>query len=65
MLTPLSHVPHMLLPYGDDMTYIERVHNVILSVFDWGFRTFVTLPKQNEFAQRYFGHLAGMIYRHR
>lgn len=60
MLTPLSHVPHMLLPYDDNMSYLERVNNVVLSVFDWWFRTFVTLPKQNEIAQRYFGHLAGM-----
>lgn len=62
MLTPLSHVPHMLLSYGDDMTYIERVHNVILSAFDCLYRTFITLPKQNEIAKRYFGHLTGMIY---
>lgn len=60
MLTPLSHVPHMLLPYGDDMSYMERVHNVLLSSFDWYYRTFVMLPKQNEIAQRYFGFLAGI-----
>lgn len=59
LLTPLSHVPHMLLPYGDDMTYSERVQNVILSLYDWYYRTFVALPKQNEIAQKYFGHLAG------
>lgn len=58
MVTPLSHVPHMLLPHGDDMTYSERIHNVILSLYDWWFRNWVTLPKQNEIAQRYFGHLA-------
>lgn len=62
MLTPLSHVPHMLLPYSDDMTYSERVYNVALSAFDWWFRTFYTLPKQNEIAQRYFGRLNGAFY---
>lgn len=61
MLTPLSHVPHMLLPYGDNMSYSERVFNVVLSVFDWWFRTFVTLPKQNKIAEQYFGHLAGVL----
>lgn len=61
MLTPLSHVPHMLLPYGDDMTYTERLHNVMLSLLDWYYRTYVTLPKQNEIARRYFGHLAGKV----
>ncbi|KAG4072142.1 hypothetical protein HA402_015641, partial [Bradysia odoriphaga] len=58
LLTPISHVPHMLLPYGDDMTYFQRVFNVILTVYDWLFRTWVTIPIQNEIAQRYFGHLA-------
>lgn len=62
MLTPISHVPHMLLPYGDDMTYSQRVYNVILTMFDWLFRTWVTLPKQNEIAQRYFGHLASKFF---
>lgn len=61
MLTPWSHVPHMLLPYGDDMSYSERVHNLVLSVFDWGYRTWVVLPKQNAIAQRYFGHLASKL----
>ncbi|XP_055320800.1 UDP-glucosyltransferase 2-like [Sitodiplosis mosellana] len=58
LLTPWSHVPHSLLPYGDDMSYTERVHNVILSAYDWWFRNWVLLPQQNEIAQRYFGHLA-------
>lgn len=60
MLTPLSHVPHMLLHYGDEMTYVERVHNLIITLFDWYYRNFVTLPKQNEIAQKYFGHLNGL-----
>lgn len=60
LLTPWSHVPHMLLPYSDNMSYTERVHNVILSIYDWWFRNWVMLPQQNEIAQRYFGHLAGM-----
>lgn len=58
MLTPLSHVAHMLLPYGDDMTYSQRVYNVILSAFDWWHRNWISLPRQNEIARRYFGHLA-------
>lgn len=61
LLTPWSHVAHSLLPYGDDMSYMERMHNVILSVYDWWFRNWYMLPQQNEIAQRYFGHLAGML----
>lgn len=64
LLTPISHVPHMLLPYGDEMTYSERIFNVILSLYDWWFRNWDTLPKQNEIAQRYFGHLASTVESH-
>ncbi|XP_031621869.1 UDP-glucuronosyltransferase 2B15-like [Contarinia nasturtii] len=58
LLTPISHVPNRFLPYGDDMSYLERVHNVIVSAYEWAFRNWVLLPKQNAIAQRYFGHLA-------
>lgn len=61
LLTPWSHVPHMLVPYGDNMSYFERVHNVILSAYDWWFRNWVLLPQQHAIAQRYFGHLASMF----
>lgn len=60
LLTPWSHVPHMLLEYGDDMSYFQRVHNVVLSLYDWWFRNWVALPKFNEIAHRYFSHLARM-----
>lgn len=57
-LTPWSHVPHFLLTYGDDMTYFERVHNVIISLYDWYFRNWVMLEDQNKIAHKYFAHLA-------
>lgn len=59
LLTPWSFVPHFLLSYGDNMSYIERVYNVILSLYDWWFRTWVMLERQNEIAHRQFAHLAG------
>lgn len=58
-LTPYSHIAHNLLSYGDDMTYSERVYNLILSMYDWWYRSWITLPKQNEIAHRYFSHLIG------
>lgn len=58
MLTPYSHISHMILPYGDDMTYSERVYNLIISLYDWALRDWVVLPRQNRIAQQYFGHLA-------
>lgn len=50
----------MILPHGDDMSYSERAYNVILSLYDWYYRSWVTLPKHNEIAQRFFGHLASV-----
>lgn len=44
------------------MTYFERVHNVLVSAYDWWFRNWVMIPKQNEIAQRYFGFLASKLY---
>lgn len=58
LLTPWSHVPHVLLSYGDDMTYFQRVYNVILSLYDWWYRNWIMLEHQNEIAQRQFAHLA-------
>lgn len=60
-LTPYSHIAHMVLPYGDDMSYSERVYNVVLSLYDWWYRNWIVLPKQNEIAQRFFGHLASKL----
>lgn len=62
LLTPWSYVPHFLLPYGDDMTYFERIYNVALSLYSWWFRNWVMLERQNEIAHRYFAHLAGRIF---
>ncbi len=57
MLTPYSHVPHLILSYTDEMTYFQRVYNVILSLYDWFQRNWIALPRQNAIAQKYFQHL--------
>lgn len=59
LLTPWSFVPNKLLPYSDNMNYVQRVYNVILSLYDWWFRDWAMLERQNEIAHRYFAHLAG------
>lgn len=61
-LTPWSHVPHMLLTYGDDMTYLERVYNVIVSLYDWYYRNWVMLEQQNDIAHKHFAHLASQYF---
>lgn len=58
-LTPWSFVPHHFLTYSDDMTYTQRVYNVILSLYDWWHRSWISTTRQNDIARRYFGHLAG------
>lgn len=56
--TPWTFVPHTILTYDDQMTYPQRMHNVLVSLYDWWFRQFVVLPRQDEIAQRHFGHIA-------
>lgn len=58
LMTPWSFVPHYLLAYDDEMAYTQRIYNVILSLYDWWFRSWVIVSRQNDIARRYFGHLA-------
>lgn len=57
LLTPYSHVPHWTLPFLDDMTFLERNMNFIVSAYDWAVRTFAYLPTEEEYTRKYFGHL--------
>lgn len=57
LLTPWSFVPHHALTFDDDMTYTQRIHNLILSLYDWWLRSWVVAARQNEIAQRHFKHL--------
>lgn len=59
LLTPWSFVPHHILSYDDEMTYTQRIYNVILSLYDWWFHSWIVSSRQNEIAQRYFSHLVG------
>lgn len=40
------------------MTFFQRWFNVIVTAYDWLLRTFSYIPSENEFAQKYFAHLA-------
>lgn len=57
MLTPWSHVPHILLNYSDNMTFTERAYNAYLSIYEWIYRSWYALPEQNRQAEQFFGHL--------
>lgn len=57
LLTPLSHVPHVFLSYGEKMSFSERWYNTIFSIYDYLLRHFIHLPTQNKMAKQHFGHL--------
>lgn len=59
MLTPWSHVPHILLNYSDNMKFTERAYNAYLSIYEWIYRNWYALPEQNRQAEQFFGHLVG------
>lgn len=59
MITPLSFVPHFFTEFTDEMNFYERLYNVVLTIYDWAYRKFVFLPKQNEFSQKYFTSIEG------
>lgn len=54
LLTPLSFVPHPVLPYTEDMTFLQRVYNVFLSAYDALLWRFNYMPAQNKLARKYF-----------
>lgn len=54
IMTPWSHIPHLLLPYGDDMTFSQRSYNVLLSAYDNFWRKWYYMPKMQEMAEKFF-----------
>lgn len=58
LLSPPSFVPHWALPYTDDMSFSERWSNTIAVAYDYLVRNLVHLPSEEQFAQKYFAHLA-------
>lgn len=59
LMTPWSFVPHHLLTFDDRMDLSQRLHNFAVSLYDVYFRHATVLPRQDEIAQRHFGHLVG------
>lgn len=57
MLTPWAFVPHPILLYTDEMSFLQRCHNVAISLVDVVFRNLFYLPMQNRFAWKYFAEL--------
>lgn len=57
LLTPISHVPSSLIGYSDEMTFSQRVYNVIVSGYQWYKRKYFFLPLQEEMAKEYFSRM--------
>lgn len=53
--TPWSVVPHHLLPYNDEMSFLERMHNGFICLIDWILRNFCHYPRQQALIDEYFG----------
>ncbi|KAL5280357.1 UGT2A1.2 family protein [Megaselia abdita] len=56
--TPWSFTPHFILPYDDKMSFKEKTHNAILSLYDVFFRNIRYLPKMQKLVEEHFkGHV--------
>lgn len=57
LLTPISHVSHVMLSYTDNMNFAQRWYNTMLTIYDWILREWHHFPMQNKILQQHFGHL--------
>lgn len=57
----LAQVPHESLPYDDNMSFIEKVHNTFIASYEKIKRKYTYLPRQQELIDEYFSHLPGAI----
>lgn len=60
-LTPWSHVPHFLSYKSDRMTFLDRLENTVVSLFDAIGRKFYYLPKQTQLAREAFTSLENQM----
>lgn len=61
--TPWALVPHSILPYTENMSFVQRFYNVFLSISDYVIREWWYLPKQEAMAQKYFAPLKSEFFR--
>lgn len=56
LLTPWSYVPHHVLTYNDNMSFLERVQNVFWGLTDAILRRTYYMAKMQEMADRHFAN---------
>ncbi|XP_036328591.1 UDP-glucosyltransferase 2-like [Rhagoletis pomonella] len=62
LLTPWAIVPHLLVSYTDQMSFLQRAYNAYLSLYDAALRRWYYLPQMQEMAERHFsGHIDGPL----
>ncbi|XP_061392913.1 UDP-glucosyltransferase 2-like, partial [Musca vetustissima] len=52
--SPLSYIPHLAVPYGNHMSLMERMHNVIMQTLDDLNFHYRMMPLQEELYRKYF-----------
>ena len=57
LITPSSHVSHTLLTYTDNMSFIQRWHSAMLSLYDWILRQIAGKPLHNSILRKHFSYL--------
>lgn len=57
LMTPWAYVPHFLLNYDDQMDFLKRCENVLLSLYDRYVRLTYYMPENNRLARTYFNSL--------
>lgn len=57
--SPWSFNPHFILPYDDQMTFKEKTHNAIITIYDILYRNLVYMPRMQKLAEEHFkGHMS-------
>lgn len=46
-----------MLPYSDDMTFIQRMYNTYVTVYEWIIRRFMYIPAEEALVKKHFSHL--------
>lgn len=46
-----------MLPYSDNMTFDQRLYNLLVTAYDYFIRRFVYIPAEEALAKKHFSHL--------